>query len=119
MKAIELNPNFSLQLIELLGQELKQAENQARDLAYKSVAERLVELLLSMKDKYGKIQPDGAVLLDILLSREEMASMLGTTVETTVRTLSRFKENQLIEHKQRKMVLKDIQKLTEYLPSTN
>lgn len=114
LHALKTTPAFSLELLEQLGNDLKHAEDHARDLAYKSVAERLVELLLSMKEKYGKPLPDGDVLLDIQLSREEIASMIGATVETTVRTLSRFKEKKLIGQNQKRMILKDPQKLQEY-----
>lgn len=115
LTALRSSPAFSLQLLEQLGNDLKHAEDQACDLAYKSVPERLAELLISMRHKYGQDLPDGEILLDIQLSREEIASMIGATVETTVRTLSRFKELKLIGQSQKKMVLKDLKKLGEYL----
>lgn len=116
MKALQRFPDLSLQLMEQLGSDLKRAENQARDLAYKSVPERLAELLLAMKESFGETQPNGDVRLDIKLTREEIASMLGTTVETTVRNLTRFKQKNLIGFDKKDIILKDIRGLAEYIP---
>lgn len=116
MKVLQKYPGLSFQLMEQLGSDLKQAENRARDLAYKSVPERLAGLLLSMKENYGEPLPDGTVRLDIRLTREELASILGTTVETTVRNLTRFRQQQLIAFDKKEIVLMDIPGLAEYIP---
>ncbi len=116
MQALQRHPGFSLQLLEQLGSDLREAENRARDLAYKSVPERLAELLLAMRESFGEPLPDGAVRLDIRLTREELASMLGTTVETTVRNLTRFKQKNLIGFDKKDIILKDISGLAEYIP---
>lgn len=110
-EALQNHPEFTLQIMTTMGNELKTAEEQARDLAYTSVSERLIRMLLSMKENYGKIREDGSVLLDIQLTREELASMLGTTVETTVRTLSRFRQEHLIAQDHKRVILKDLEKL--------
>ncbi|HEY9840635.1 MAG TPA: Crp/Fnr family transcriptional regulator [Candidatus Obscuribacterales bacterium] len=116
MKALQKYPGFSLHLMEQLGADLKSAENRARDLAYKSVPERLAELLLALKESFGTVLPDGSVRLDIKLTREELASMLGTTVETTVRNLTRFRQKKLIAFEKKDIVLKNIRGLAEYIP---
>lgn len=116
MQALQRNPGFSLLLLEQLGSDLREAENRARDLAYKSVPERLAELLLAMRESFGEPMPDGAVRLDIRLTREELASMLGTTVETTVRNLTRFKQKNLICFDKKDIILMDISGLAEYIP---
>lgn len=115
-EALRNAPELPLELMNQLGSDLRSAENRARDLAYKSVSERLVELLLNLRENFGETQSDGSVLLDIQLSREEIASMLGTTVETTVRTLTHFRQKQLISSEKKKIRLKDVQRLAEYFP---
>lgn len=118
MRALREAPAFALQLMELLGSDLKSAENRARDLAYKSVPERLAEMLLTLKESYGEPTPEGHTRLKIRLSREEMASFLGTTVETTVRNLTRFRQSGLIGFDKKDIILKDIAGLAEYIPGT-
>ncbi len=116
MRALREDPSFAMQLMELLGSDLKSAENRARDLAYKSVPERLAEMLLTLKESYGEPTPEGDIRLKIKLSREEMASFLGTTVETTVRNLTRFRQSELISFDKKDIILKDIRGLAEYIP---
>lgn len=116
LKALKQYPGFALQLMERLGNDLKAAENRARDMAYKSVSERLAELLLAMKESYGQKTDSDDIRLDIRLTREEMASLLGTTVETTVRNLTRFKQKKLIAFEKKDIILKDIRGIAEYIP---
>ncbi|MEZ0375501.1 MAG: Crp/Fnr family transcriptional regulator [Candidatus Sericytochromatia bacterium] len=111
------DPGFSLRLLDKLGQELRDAENKAIDIAYKSVPERMAELLMELKQNFGKALADGQIKLDISLSREELASMLGTTVETTVRTLTRFKQLNLIGSDKKSILLKDVKRLTQLIPA--
>ena len=116
MRALKENPQFALQLMEQLGSDLKQAENRARDLAYKSVAERLAEMLLTFKESYGEVDENGHIHLAIRLSREEMASILGTTIETTVRNLTRFKQQGLIQLDKKEIILLNVRGIAEYIP---
>ncbi|PIQ27149.1 transcriptional regulator [bacterium (Candidatus Blackallbacteria) CG17_big_fil_post_rev_8_21_14_2_50_48_46] len=115
LQSLRKNPSFALEMLEQMGNDLKQAEDKARDMAYKSVPERLAELLLSLKESYGEETSDG-IKLDIRLTREELASMLGTTIETTVRNLTRFKEKELISFDKKNIVLRNIRGLAEFLP---
>ena len=116
MRAIRENPQFALQMMEQLGSDLKEAENRARDLAYKSVPERLAEMLLTFKESYGEENEAGQIRLAIRLSREEMASILGTTIETTVRNLTRFKQLGLIQLDKKDIVLLDVKGIASYIP---
>lgn len=115
LQSLRKNPSFALEMLEQLGTDLKQAEDKARDMAYKSVPERLAELLLTLKKSYGE-ETDEGIKLDIRLTREELASMLGTTIETTVRNLTRFKEKELISFDKKNIVLRNIRGLAEFLP---
>ncbi|MGV3526218.1 MAG: Crp/Fnr family transcriptional regulator [Candidatus Sericytochromatia bacterium] len=116
MRALQHSPGFALQMMERLGSDLKASENRARDLAYKSVPERLAELLLTMKESFGSPEADGQIRLDIRLTREEIASILGTTVETTVRNLTRFKQRNLITYDKKDILIKDVKGLAEFIP---
>lgn len=113
---LKKNPQFSLKLLEMMGHELKCAEEHSRDLAYKSAQERIIELILTLKDSYGKDQENGTYKLDIQLSREDMASMLGTTTETAVRLLTWLKDKNLVEIRQKHMFILNINGLQEMLP---
>ncbi|MEK6573248.1 MAG: helix-turn-helix domain-containing protein, partial [Chloroflexota bacterium] len=47
-------------------------------------------------NRVGRTEPDG-VLITIPLSRQDLADMAGTTLETAIRTMSRFRSQGIIE----------------------
>ena len=97
-------PELALDLIKKLARELRQAEDLATSIAQKSVRERMAELLLMLKEAYGKETKQG-FLIDLHLSREEMAEMIGITQETAIRLLSEFRKDKFIEVKERDITI--------------
>lgn len=116
LKVLQQHPAFGIKLLEKMGHDLRCAENKARDLAYKPAQERMVEVLLTLKDAYGIQQDDGSYQLGISLSREELASMIGTTTETAVRLLTWLKEKALVSFNKKHIVLKDPVSLLRLIP---
>ncbi len=95
MELVEKNKELSMQIIQLLSKNLRQAENTILHLAQKSVRERMAEALLFLKEMYG-VENDGSTLT-VSLSREELATLVGTATETAIRLLSEFKSNNMLE----------------------
>jgi CRP/FNR family transcriptional regulator, polysaccharide utilization system transcription regulator len=91
---IKNNPNFSLEIIQISCKELDEANSYITDIAQKTVRERLAEILIHLKDTFGL---DKEQYLQITLTREELANMVGTATETVIRLLSEFKQDNLIE----------------------
>ncbi len=91
--------------------ELKTAENRLADMAQKPVRERLAETLLILKEFFG-LEADG-ITLDISLTREDLAHIVGTATETVIRFLSEFKHENLIDIKGRKIRIINALKLSK------
>jgi len=106
--SIESNPKFSLRIMKEMSRELGEAGKLITNLAQKSVRERLAEVLLVLRSTFGETE-EGNV--DISLTREELANMVGTATESVIRLLSEFKDDQLIELKGRKLRLLDSDQL--------
>ena len=111
-KAIQQDPSISLHLIEKLSRDMGKAEDRAASMAQKNVRERLAELLLMLKNSYG-IKEDNRWKLEIKLTREEMASMIGTANETIIRFISEFKEEGLLEQEGKTIFILDEDGLVE------
>jgi CRP-like cAMP-binding protein len=78
--------------------------------AQKSVRERVALQLILMREKYKvNFQPDMPV--EINMSRNDLASLVGTARENVVRILSEFKESQILDTKGRKIIVYDVNKL--------
>ncbi len=80
------------------------------DLAQKPVRERTAAALVMLRDVY-KNDSDEPNSVDISLTRESLANIVGTATETLIRILHDFKEEGLIESKGRKLTVKDIKSL--------
>ncbi len=78
------------------------------DIAQKNVRERLAEILLLLYHNFGTNENGD---LNIFLTREELAGIVGTATESVIRLLSEFKKDKLIELNKRKIRLLDIPKL--------
>ncbi|MCZ4693664.1 Crp/Fnr family transcriptional regulator [Ancylomarina euxinus] len=107
-KLIQQNPDFSLELIKMTCKELGQANSYITDIAQKSVRERLAEVLMQLMETFGLAQDN---TLQISLTREELANMVGTATESVIRLLSEFKNDGLIEIKGRKIKIVDVRSL--------
>ncbi|MBF0313765.1 MAG: Crp/Fnr family transcriptional regulator [Oligoflexia bacterium] len=93
---IQQEPKIAFNIIMKMGRDLGRAEKMVASFSQKNVPERLAELLLNLRLAYG-VPDQGRWRLDIKLTREEMASMIGTASETLIRFLSEFKDQGLIE----------------------
>ena len=102
---VKENAAFSMQLMQLTCKELGEANNFITDIAQKTVRERLAEILLLLMDTFSL---DDKKVLQISLTREELANMVGTATESVIRLLSEFKTDRLIDLHGRKISLLDI-----------
>jgi CRP-like cAMP-binding protein len=87
---IKSNPSFSLELVQLICKELGEANCFITDIAQKTVRRRLAEILLQLKSSFG-VRDDNS--LNISLTREELANIVGTATESVIRLLSEFKSD--------------------------
>ncbi len=102
------NSDFSMKMMKLSCKELGEANQYIIDIAQKSVRERLAEILLLLNDNFGT---DAEGNLNISLTREEIAGLVGTATESVIRLLSEFKADNLIELDRRHIKLLNIKQL--------
>ena len=107
LQFVKENTGFSYEIMKLACKELGDANQYITDLAQKSVRERLAEILLHLVDKFGT---DNKVL-NITLTREDLANIVGTATESIIRLLSDFKQSRLIELQGRKIKILDMNAL--------
>lgn len=91
-QVLEQNPSMSLRVIQTLIQELDQTEMLIRDLGLKTAPEKVASFLLNLMPVRGNQTED----IPLLLSRREMAEMLGLTEETVSRVMAEFNRKKLI-----------------------
>lgn len=102
---IQNNWQFSHHLLQIACKELRESNDFITDIAQKTVRERLAEILLLLKNNFDL---DNTNTLQISLTREELANMVGTATESVIRLLSEFKHDNLIELHGRRIKFLDI-----------
>lgn len=93
---IAKEPSVALNIINKLSRDMGKAESKLSSLHQKSVRERLSELLLSLKATHG-IKENKRWKIELKITREEMATMIGTANETLIRFMSELKNEGIIE----------------------
>lgn len=90
---LQQNSSFSMNVLQDMANDLKEADNIIVNMAQKSVKKRLAEALLYILDNFGN---DDKGYLNVILSREDYASIVGTATESAIRVLSQLKKEGLI-----------------------
>jgi len=107
MKLMYTNRDVTAKFIRLLSNNVEEKEQQLLDLAYKTVRKRVADALVELYDKYREDQKDFV----IAISRDDLASIVGTSTESTIRMLSEFKKSGYIQIQGSKIKVLEAEKL--------
>lgn len=103
--------NVAAKFIHIITQNVKEKEERLLNLVYSSLRKRVAHALADLHSKYNA--GDSNNVIDI--SREDIAHYVGTATESLIRTLSDFKAEKLIEIKEGKIRIADVEKLKNIL----
>lgn len=99
------HPTLRSSILEQVTTRLRGAHDRLRSLALERVEQRLARMLLTLAEKIGQRQ-DGLTLLSV--TRQELADMIGTTVETTIRVTSKWQQAGLVRSSRHQLGLADL-----------
>lgn len=116
LETLKISPKLTDNVMNLLTGDLRVAEEKIADLAQKTVKERVAETIISLKNFYGLDKDEKTI--NVTLSREDLANLVGTATETLIRSLSEFKKNKIIELKGKKIIIQNL-KLLSSIANTN
>ncbi len=112
LHALNHSEILSKRLLKTLSHEFAVLINSLTMFARKSVRERLALQLVIIREKY-KINFQPGMPVEINISRDDLASIVGTARENVVRLLSEFKKENILETKGRKIIVIDVKKLID------
>jgi CRP-like cAMP-binding protein len=112
LKALEQSDVLNRRLLKTLSHEFAVLANNLAMFAQRSVRERLALQLIVIREKY-KIGFEPGMPVEINMSRDDLANLVGTARENVVRILSDFKADGIVETRGRKIIVRDIKKLIE------
>lgn len=94
---LDHNPALGFQFLRTVSRDLGEAEEKFHQGVTLSVRARFVHLLLVLKERYSVVGEDGGLTIELPLSRQDLAAMIGTRPETLARTI-RALENDGVAH---------------------
>lgn len=106
LNSLTNNTDFLRRITKSLSHEIGVMEEKLTDATQKSIRERLAFVLLQLGSSYG-IEGGDSQRIDLILSREEIAGIVGTATESVIRLLSEFKKDNLIDLEGKKIIIKD------------
>lgn len=104
------NRDVSNKFIKMLSDNLSEKEEELLHLAYDSVRKRVADALVQLRDKFkAEGQPDP---FSMAVSRDHLASIVGTSKECVIRVLSEFKDEGLVSTKLSEITVLQPEKLS-------
>lgn len=104
--------DLTLGVTKLIGLRRKRIERRLRSLLFRSNRDRLTTLLLDLVEQYGRTTPEG-VLLEIKLSHQDLASIIGATRETVTVLLGEMQLEGLLNVSRQRIVVRNLKRLAD------
>lgn len=95
-QTMEEYPILKLEMVKYFSDKLRDAHEMLKNIATERVERRIASLLLKLSEKVG-VDDNGYRKIDFPLTRQEISEMVGTTVETCIRTISKFQKQGMVK----------------------
>ena len=102
----ERRPELISEILPALTRQMVECKNCIVELTCLRVEKRFAQLLLKFAESVGQAR-GGTVLVPIPLSRQELADMTGTTIETSIRIMSRWSKQGVVETRDDGFLIRD------------
>jgi CRP/FNR family transcriptional regulator len=94
-----------------VGERIRTLEQKLSDLVFKGVAQRLASLIVDLAHDYGEKTQSGEHVIEMKITHQDLAGLIGSTRETTTTTLNQFRDKGLIDFRRGQIIVRDIRGL--------
>jgi len=105
IKIMEEYPVLKLEIVKHFSDKLRDAHEMLKNIATERVEKRVASLLLKLSEKVG-IKDRDYTIIDFPLTRQEISEMVGTTVETCIRTMSKLQKSGIVKSSNSRISIK-------------
>jgi CRP-like cAMP-binding protein len=106
-------PGMALRSLKGMARRQRMLMQKIKELAAGGVEYRIAHLLLKLADRVGVRGAGDEITIPILLSRQDIADLVGTTVETAIRVMSRWRKMGIVTNDKRGILIKDRETLED------
>jgi CRP-like cAMP-binding protein len=99
-------PQMALNAMRIMAEQLQEIQERFRQAATERVDRRLAHTLMRLAAQSGKKVEDG-ILIDLALTRQDLAEMSGTTLYTASRMLSQWEEQKLVIAGRKRVIIRN------------
>lgn len=110
-------PDVTRKVLEAVNQRLAEAQEIVKQLSTYTAEQRIASALMRLAGKLGEAH-SGGVLIQLPFSRQDLAAMTGSTVETVSRVMSRFAEEGWVKSGRKWVTITNPKKLEELIHRT-
>ncbi len=104
-RLMERFPRLALNAMRHMSARMQEMQNRVRELSTERVERRIANTLLRLANQTGVKSPAG-VLINVALTRQDIAEMTGTTLYTVSRTLSRWEQEGIVESGRERVLIR-------------
>lgn len=115
IKLLEGNPSISMKMLSGFSKRLRHLNRHIEELTLMDVTKRTANFIYSeyinKRKSRSETQIDALPYITLNISKNDLASYLGTILETLSRTFKKLQDEEIIEVKGKKIIITDIEKL--------
>jgi CRP/FNR family cyclic AMP-dependent transcriptional regulator len=108
---IKAHPEIAVEVMKTLSRRIRQANQMVEDLIFLDVYGRVAKKLLELSEEYGVPSADGTVKIDLRLTQQELASMVGASRESVNKVMGYFTDKSYISTDKHKITILRIAEL--------
>ncbi len=99
-------PQLAFNGMKLIANRFSWLQDRYQEMATQRVEQRIAQTILRLARQFGKRVEEG-VLIDMILSRQDIAEMTGTNIYNVSRILSKWEQNELIRSQQKHIIIRN------------
>ena len=116
-RLLDRNPMVGLSFLKHMARDLEEAEEAKLHAAALPVRARLAHLLLMLRERFGQPLAGGGTRIELPLSRQDIAAMIGTRPETVARAVRSFEDDGIANFQGREVLVQSLEALLNELNS--
>lgn len=106
--------NIAGDILRIMAEKLHLLTQQIKEMVFSDVTGRLASQIVAFSERFGQEIPEG-IMIDLILTHQELANLLGASRVTVTKTLNQFQESGVIKICHRRIVITNLARLLSYI----